>query len=212
MIDKVGRIYKHTNKINGYSYIGQTKNSMEKRYNRGSGYRKNHLFHSAIKEFGWKNFTHEIIEDNVPIDKLDEREIYWISYYHTYVGDPECKGYNITKGGNNGEGRICRNETKNKTSNSLKGHYCSPESIKLNSEKHKGKTQTEESRKKISQGNIGKSHFPQGIKCVETGMVFSSLNKAAQYYHRTIVWVKNRLNNPNYFLDDVHFVRINKYD
>ena len=74
----LGKIYKITNKINGKIYIGQ-----------------------AIKKYGKENFTIELIEQ-VEKDKLDEREVYWISFYNSYQ-----KGYNCTLGGQNGATRKC---------------------------------------------------------------------------------------------------------
>lgn len=95
-----GKIYKITNKINGKVYIGQTIQSLKERFNRHcSNYKDNHSNMSikqAILKYGKENFTIELIEE-IEQDKLDEREIYWISIYNSYN-----KGYNCTKGGQNG--------------------------------------------------------------------------------------------------------------
>lgn len=53
----------------------------------------------AIRKYGKDNFTIELIEE-VKVDKLDEREVYWISFYDSYN-----KGYNCTLGGQNGATR-----------------------------------------------------------------------------------------------------------
>lgn len=37
-------IYKHTNKFNGKSYIGQTKNELNRRWKNGNGYKDSPLF------------------------------------------------------------------------------------------------------------------------------------------------------------------------
>ena len=55
----------------------------------------------AIRKYGKENFTIELIEE-VEVDKLDEREVYWISFYNSYNN-----GYNCTKGGQNGATRKC---------------------------------------------------------------------------------------------------------
>ena len=91
-------IYKILNKINGKSYIGKTTKSLAHRW-------KGHLYDSkkqktrlynAIKKHGADNFEMYYIEyvNGVSIDKLNEREIYWIA-----VLEPE---YNMTKGGDGG--------------------------------------------------------------------------------------------------------------
>ena len=99
-------IYKITNQINGKIYIGQTSNSIEERWTqhvRESKYAccptYNTVFKRAIRKYGIENFTREQIEECNCKAELDEREKYWISFYHSYVGDKECNGYNMTPGG-----------------------------------------------------------------------------------------------------------------
>lgn len=88
-------IYKITNKINGHSYIGVSKN-VEKRWKSHiKGYSTNEvsLIHRAIRKYGEENFNFEVIEKNR--EDWVEREQYWIKYYRTLVP----YGYNIHKGG-----------------------------------------------------------------------------------------------------------------
>lgn len=94
----VWTIYKHTNKINGKSYIGQTINSPERRWRvDGSGYKDSPKFHGAIIKYGWEAFTHEVLEEVNTLEDANQREIYWINFYDTYNNDN--KGYNMTPGG-----------------------------------------------------------------------------------------------------------------
>ena len=93
-------IYKITNLINGKSYIGQTNNykrrfTEHKAKNYGADEAK--ILYDAIDKYGIENFSFEVIEDKT--ENYNEREKYWIAYYHTYVRDPECWGYNLTPGG-----------------------------------------------------------------------------------------------------------------
>ena len=77
---KEGIIYKITNIINHKVYIGQTVNTLKNRWNKhchSSGCR---ILYNAILKYGKDSFTQEVIEE-IPIEKLDEREIYCISFY-----------------------------------------------------------------------------------------------------------------------------------
>ena len=99
-------IYKIENLINGKIYIGQSTN-IKKRWrehkqipfrqsNSAQGPKQFPLYQAFLK-YGLENFDFSIIEE-CTIDKLDEREIYWISYYNSYIKDGN-KGYNLTRGG-----------------------------------------------------------------------------------------------------------------
>ena len=98
-------IYKHTNKVNGKVYIGQTCRKPEDRWGKdGSNYDTCFPFGKAIKKYGWNNFDHEIIEEGIDtVNLANEREAWWISFYHSYIKDPINNGYNATKGGDNRE-------------------------------------------------------------------------------------------------------------
>lgn len=103
-----GKIYKITNKINGKIYVGQTTKTLEERFQKHcwgttekDKYHLNMAIKKAIKKYGKENFTIELIEE-VETTKLDEREVYWISFYNSYN-----KGYNRTLGGQNGATRKC---------------------------------------------------------------------------------------------------------
>lgn len=91
-------IYKITNNVNQHCYIGQSIN-IESRWVHHKNFSKsmNHYpLYLAFEKYGIENFTFEIIEE-CPIEKLNEREIYWIQYYNSYYD-----GYNQTTGGQEG--------------------------------------------------------------------------------------------------------------
>ena len=91
-------IYKITKIENGKSYIGQS-NDIERRFNEHIA--KNDIpIDMAISKYGSKAFKFEVLEE-CELNKLDEREIYWIEYYNTFKGF----GYNCNPGGgyNRGE-------------------------------------------------------------------------------------------------------------
>lgn len=105
MIQKTWVIYKHTLiedcEHYGWSYIGQTCTPTKVRWKSGYGYKQScQLFRNAIDKHGWENFSHEIIEEGIQtLEEANEREKYWIAHYHTFIRDPECRGYNMTPGG-----------------------------------------------------------------------------------------------------------------
>ena len=90
---KLGTIYLITNKINGKQYIGQTARDMWTRFEEHCKPNNLSVIGKAIQKYGYLNFSLEEIE-KVPLDKLDEREKYWINHYDTYN-----VGYNQTHGG-----------------------------------------------------------------------------------------------------------------
>ena len=105
-------IYKHTNKINGKSYIGQTKFNLEirlkghlKSVKAGSEY----AFHRAIRKYGIENFQSEILEENISDILVEEKEQYWIKKYNSFG-----EGYNMTSGGEGTKNIIVKESTKEK--------------------------------------------------------------------------------------------------
>ena len=99
----MGYIYKITNLINQYLYIGQTVNTIEYRWKEhintcfnslSKSY--NYLIYKAIRKYGIENFKIEQVEecDN---NLLNEREQYWILQFDSYFLNGH--GYNMTLGG-----------------------------------------------------------------------------------------------------------------
>lgn len=93
-------IYKIQNKENGKIYIGQS-NNCERRIKEHcypNRYLCNLPIDIAIHKYGKEQFTFEIIEE-CPLEKLNERETYWILFYESHTE----KGYNCNVGGDNGQ-------------------------------------------------------------------------------------------------------------
>ena len=87
-------IYLITNKVNGKKYVGQSIDIEERWKRHIIASKKSELhIHRAIRKYGIDNFDFSILEE-CSVDKLDEREIYWISELDTYNN-----GYNMTIGG-----------------------------------------------------------------------------------------------------------------
>jgi group I intron endonuclease len=89
------KVYKHTSPSNKV-YIGITKVNVKKRWNFGRGYCKNTHFYNAIIKYGWDNFKHEILFENLSLEEAKKKEIELISYYKS---NNILYGYNQTQGG-----------------------------------------------------------------------------------------------------------------
>ena len=76
-------IYKHTLIGTDLCYIGQT-NDIKTRW-KPSAYKTCTKFYNAINKYGWNNFKHEILKDNLTIDEANEWEEYYIKVYNNYT-------------------------------------------------------------------------------------------------------------------------------
>ena len=87
-------VYAHTSP-NGKKYIGMTKNgeNPNKRWQNGNGYITQRKFYNAIKKYGWDNFRHEILKNNLNFSSACYWEMYYIRFYKT-----DEKGYNVLSG------------------------------------------------------------------------------------------------------------------
>lgn len=88
-------IYKITYKPNGFVYIGQSTDILQ-RWRDHLRAKDASLFHQRLQSSNITDFTFEIVEE-CDQDELDEKEQYWIQFY-----DSTKKGYNMTKGGSTG--------------------------------------------------------------------------------------------------------------
>lgn len=112
-----GFIYKITNKVNGKSYIGQTRYTVEFRWRQHQHKKDNTHFHCAIRKYGAENFTVETLEECELAD-MDSREIFYIAKYDTYNN-----GYNSSTGGDGmvGHSRVLTDDKYDE----IKGLYMS---------------------------------------------------------------------------------------
>lgn len=90
-------VYKHTNRVNGKVYIGQTKKrNLTRRWCGGHGYKECRYMFSAIVRYGWLSFDHEILETGLTKEEAFEREAYYIKKYKS---NDARYGYNIREDG-----------------------------------------------------------------------------------------------------------------
>lgn len=104
-------IYRMYNTDNGKSYIGQTNNfRLRMNGHKSDAFNKNassynYPLSNAIRKHGWEKFKNTIIEtipDGASQDYVDEREIYYIEHFHSITTE---YGYNILRGGQQGQTR-----------------------------------------------------------------------------------------------------------
>lgn len=90
-------------------YIGITSQNPKVRWNNGKGYLKQTRIYKDILKYGWNNFEHNIILENLKMEEAEKKEK---EYIKKYKSDKIEYGYNIEKGGFSGE--KLDNETKSK--------------------------------------------------------------------------------------------------
>lgn len=193
-------VYMHKNKINGKVYIGITKQKPQYRWSNGKGY-NNQYFKRAIKKYGFDNFKHIILCENLTQKKAEQKEIELIDYYKSSERD---FGYNISKGGMVNNGVSCSEETKKKISSANKGtkngmygkHHTDKEKKKI-SEASKRLWQDKQHRDKMlevfktNRHDFEKGHIPwnkgkkgiipwnrKKVICIDTNQIFNSISEA----------------------------------
>ena len=98
MIENNYCVYMHVNKINGKKYIGISSNVKRRWSGNGKQY-YDQVFGIAIQKYGWDNFDHQIIKDNLSKAEACTLEQELIKKYNTR--DKEF-GYNRSDGGDCG--------------------------------------------------------------------------------------------------------------
>lgn len=177
-------IYIVKNTINDKIYIGQTNNSLKKRWSQG--YRSCTYFNNALKKYGKDNFYFKEIEVCYNQETADFLEDKYIRHYNSRNSE---YGYNLRPGGKVNSGWHHSDDTKDKISKSKKGKKLSEshkskikemspkgeahpnydkspsiESIKKMSDIKKGKTASVETKMKMSRAQKGKKHTEETKK------------------------------------------------
>ena len=89
-------VYMHKNKINGKVYIGVTSQNIKWRFGKEGEQYKNQPFYKAIKKYGWNNFEHIILYENLTKKEAGIKELELIK---KYKANQKEFGYNIKLGG-----------------------------------------------------------------------------------------------------------------
>lgn len=177
-------LYMHKNKINGKIYIGITNNIKQRWRGSGSQYKphknrnQNIRFWNAIKKYGFDNFEHIILKENLTFDEAINLEI---EYIEKFKSREKEYGYNIAKGGNGGliysehpRGMKGKKQTDYQKQNhrewaSKKENNCMTNGTVIWGETHehprgmKGKKHTEEHKKRVSE--FMRTQHPNFKKC-----------------------------------------------
>lgn len=157
-------VYKHISPSNKI-YIGITGQGTNRRWRNGLGYknskdRRETPFWRAIKKYGWDNFKHEILFENLTEKEACEKEIELIDKYS--ATNPKY-GYNISQGGSGVSGLYGdKNGMYGKT-----GDKCP----------WFGKKHTEEEKKKISEANKGKNVTDESILKTKESRGFQNITQ-----------------------------------
>lgn len=204
-------VYCHTNKINGKRYIGITQNKPNRRWQNGYGYKdRNSHFYNAIKKYGWENFEHIILEENLTRKEASEKEKYYIRLYNT---NNENYGYNITSGGDNNFTRNKlteeqRTNISNKTKEAMNSAeireymlkvYNSEGWIRKNSEATRRQWVTSDLKLRVQAANGHK------VRCVETGNVYLSILEASRQTGLSRYKITQSCQNKSYIVNNTHW-------
>ena len=172
-IERRYKLYVHISPSNK-RYYGITRLDVKKRWRSGGcGYRYQPYIWNAIQKYGWDNFTHEVLFDNLTEDEACLIEQCYIALYDTM---DRTKGYNCSIGGVD---HLHTEDTKRKVSEIMMGE---------NNPMY-GKHHTDEAKKKMSErkkdiylGN--KNPNARKIRCIELDKVFDTVEDALKFINR----------------------------
>ena len=210
------KLYVHISP-NNKMYIGITSKAISQRwYGNGSGYATQQLFWRAIQKYGWNNFQHIILFDNLSKEVACECEKYLINKYQT--NNPKF-GYNVSSGGEfSHTGCKLTDEQRAKLSKahkglpltdsqiehikrlheSWRGHHHTDEVKQKISIKNKGRKRSEETRKRISEAGKGRPSPRKGVHLSEeTKEKLRQANLGKKYSEETKA--KHRANGSQYW-------------
>lgn len=149
---KIYTLYVHI-APNGKMYFGITCKSIKERWGTNGGGYNSQLFSRAIKKYGWDNFKHIVLLENLSKEMACECEKYLIAKFQT--NNPKY-GYNVTAGGDGTLGHTLTPEAIEKMRKANLGKHLSEAHKQKISQSEKGKKLSDEHKKKISEANRGR--------------------------------------------------------
>lgn len=163
-------IYGIKNKVNGKIYVGQSSNVKARLYNHKSALKHdmhmNDHLQKAWNKYGEFNFNFFIIEELDSIDKLNEKEIFWIDKYNANnreYGYNRCEGGGGSRGYKHTEEALLKiKEASTGSNHPFYGKKHSFESIEQMRKSKIGKKMDEETKRKIGESEKGEKHHYYG--------------------------------------------------
>lgn len=186
----------HTSPSNK-KYIGITSQKPNRRWRKnGYGYKDHIYFWRAIQKYGWDNFKHEILFNNLTKEEAQQKEVDLIFLYKSNYSD---YGYNLSVGGESGsKGYKYNDEQKKQMSeihkgekNGMYGKHHTKETIEKERVKHLRENLSQETIQKMSLAKKGKKRDRQSVEkqiasisnkviCIETSVIYNGTKEAGR--------------------------------
>lgn len=189
-------VYMHTSP-NNKKYIGITSQSPKRRWRKnGEGYKDHLYFWRAIQKYGWDNFQHEILFENLTKEEAEQKEIELIAYYKSNNID---YGYNMSIGGESGSKGYKYTDEQRERMKVVNGGKNNPMYGKHHTEETKQKDRIAHLRENLSEETIHKMSIAKKGKkrdglsvekqiktisnkviCIETSVVYNGTKEAGR--------------------------------
>lgn len=225
---RYGSIYLITNILNGEQYIGQTINSVNRRWiaHKASANKPKFNIAKALNRYGINNFKCEEIYTTFSKDELDQAEVRFISDLNPV--------YNMTKGGSGKPDKIITDKQRLITSKLSKARWANPEwrnktiyalwgNIEVRNrriESIKQALKKPETKLKRSQAALGRKMSASAVYksakakwkplyCKELEITFLSQKAAAEYVGSLVTSVANAIKNKGKVQNKYTLIRVN---
>ena len=170
-------VYKHT-APDGRIYVGITSQKPTSRWQGGNGYKGNSYFTRAINKYGWENFSHEILFENLSRDEAVKIEIELIAKYKS---NQRKFGFNISSGGESKSGTTISQRQKDIISAASKGRIVSETTRKKLSIASKRTWSNPEHVEHMREINSGKNNKMFGKKLSDEEKIKRKAKAVLQY-------------------------------
>lgn len=192
----ISGIYQIRNIYNNKVYIGSARNYKTRKTDHFRALRRNKHYNAKLQrawnKYGENSFVFEILEYVPDINKLIEREQFYIEAKHSVI-----QGYNLAGIAGSTLGVKYSKKVKKKLSLIHKERYLKMTKKDLSEiygKSHRGKHHSEETKQKMRVSSKGKN--AKRVKCVELDRIFNSFPEAAQFINKTVACICRALKGP----------------